>query len=40
MLKLVLENVTFTSRAAEAPRVFATESARAYAITRVFGMSE
>lgn len=34
MLKLVLENVTFTSRAAEAPRVFATESAHAAALMK------
>jgi hypothetical protein len=34
MLKLVLENVTFTSRAAEAPRVFTTESAFASALMK------
>lgn len=34
MLKLVLENVTFTSHAAEAPRVFTTESAFASALMK------
>ena len=34
MLKLVLDNVTFTSRSAEAPRVFTTETAFASALMK------